>query len=169
MRYFQQGFTLIELLIVISVVGVLAAAILVMVNPLAQINKAQNANLQLGINQMVKSIDLTRISYDNALGNITASWCSSCSCRCVDARSDTTCLNVMNNAWSKVSSKPLPRDPWGNIYMWDENELESTGTCPGYGRDALISAGPDHIHGSGSCPTNDDDDTIYWIPYYKCQ
>lgn len=59
----KQGFTLVELLIVIAVVGILAAVILVTINPMAQMAKARDAS-RIGLMHRVKSaLDIYNIDY----------------------------------------------------------------------------------------------------------
>lgn len=48
-KYASKGFTLIELLIVIAILGVLAAAVLVAINPAQKINSAKNARVRSDI------------------------------------------------------------------------------------------------------------------------
>lgn len=48
----QAGFTLVELLIVIAILGVLAGVVLVAINPLEQIARAQDAGRESGIGQL---------------------------------------------------------------------------------------------------------------------
>lgn len=53
----KKGFTLIELLIVIAVIGVLAAVILIVINPLAQLQKARDAGRKSDIKQIKNAMD----------------------------------------------------------------------------------------------------------------
>lgn len=51
------GFTLIELLVVISLIGVLAVAVLSALNPIEQLNKGRDAGRRADAAQILKSID----------------------------------------------------------------------------------------------------------------
>ena len=59
-----RGFTLIELLIVIAILGVLAAGILVAINPLAQLQKARDAGRKTAIQQISQAMERYAISHD---------------------------------------------------------------------------------------------------------
>lgn len=50
----QKGFTLIELLVVIAVLGVLAAGVLVAINPLKKINQAKDTRIKSDIGQIAQ-------------------------------------------------------------------------------------------------------------------
>ncbi len=52
----QKGFTLIELLVVIAVLGVLAAAVLVAVNPLEQFARGRDAGRKTSIGQLGRAM-----------------------------------------------------------------------------------------------------------------
>jgi prepilin-type N-terminal cleavage/methylation domain-containing protein len=53
----KKGFTLIELLVVITLIGILAIAVLSAINPIEQINKARDAGRRADAAQILKSID----------------------------------------------------------------------------------------------------------------
>lgn len=53
----KKGFTLIELLVVITLIGVLAIAVLSAINPIEQINKARDAGRRADSAQLIKAID----------------------------------------------------------------------------------------------------------------
>ena len=52
----QKGFTLIELLIVIAILGILAAGILVAINPVQKINQANDANMKSNVGQIATAL-----------------------------------------------------------------------------------------------------------------
>ncbi|MEK7534560.1 MAG: type II secretion system protein [Patescibacteria group bacterium] len=54
----QKAFTLIELLIVIAVLGILAAAIIVAINPVKKINQAKDSNLKSDMGQLVNALQI---------------------------------------------------------------------------------------------------------------
>ena len=53
----SKGFTLVELLVVIAIIGILAAAVLIAVNPLEQVRKAQDQSLLSAANQYVGALN----------------------------------------------------------------------------------------------------------------
>jgi len=53
----NKGFTLIELLVVISLIGILAVAVLSAINPIEQLNKGRDAGRRADAAQILKSID----------------------------------------------------------------------------------------------------------------
>ncbi len=60
----QQGFTLIELLVVIAIIGVLAAIVLIAINPLEQINRGIDASAK----NNVSSVGNSAQAYYTAIG-----------------------------------------------------------------------------------------------------
>lgn len=67
----QAGFTLIELLVVIAVVGVLAGAVIVMINPGAQFARARDADRKNDIRVIKQALEeylIVNGSYPNTGG-----------------------------------------------------------------------------------------------------
>lgn len=57
-RPLSAGFTLIELLTVIGILGVLASGLLVIINPLAQLQKARDAQRKSDLGQIQKALEV---------------------------------------------------------------------------------------------------------------
>ncbi len=73
-----KGFTLIELLVVLGILGILAAALLATINPVEQLNKAQDTSLKNVAAQFV-SANVRYFSVKNALPwNATANGGANC-------------------------------------------------------------------------------------------
>jgi len=53
----KKGFTLIELLVVITLIGILAVAVLSAINPIEQINKARDAGKRADASQLISALD----------------------------------------------------------------------------------------------------------------
>lgn len=155
-----NAFTLVELMVVVGILSLLATIGIVSYSTVT--NNARNSKITADFQSIYKNMDQARIFQQKVLGQVTNSFCSDCSgCRtAVDVSTDTTCLNVMTTAYSKITTATLPKDPWNNPYVWDENEAEG-GNC---NRDLIRSVGPDHKYGTG-------DDITFSVPFstnYGC-
>ncbi len=62
---YKRGFTLIELLVVITIIGTLAAAILIAINPIQKISQANDSKVKSDIGQMATAMQAyyTRFQY----------------------------------------------------------------------------------------------------------
>lgn len=161
LRPSQAGFSLIELMIVVAIIGILSA--------IAVPNMASGAKKALArshLKQMVASIKPLRIDDDRnkTLIDITGTVCSICDLGGGYARS---VVGLEPNAaydqrWRNMGFDRTPRDPWGNIYLLDENEGEAA-DCR---MDAFYSAGPDgYTEGMGDGDDVGGDDIVVRMPW----
>lgn len=69
------GFTLIELLIVIAILGVLAAAVVVAINPAKRMGDARNAQRKTDLGQMANAIEANVVSHGGQYPTTSGNWC----------------------------------------------------------------------------------------------
>ena len=124
-KYSQSGFTLIELLVVMVIIGLLAA--LVVPKFFGHVDKAMQQDAQAQIELLGQALDLYRLenhkypSTDEGLEKIAL-----------------------------YLKKEVPKDPWGNNYIY---------TSPGeHGDYDLVSYGADSVEGG----ENNNKDIVSW-------
>lgn len=119
----QTGFTIVELLIVIVVIAILAAITVVAFNGIQERSKVSRANSDL--KTLVQAIQVARLSADKTLMGVTGSGCTRCAG--TQAAYDLA-LDRIGAASNTNLSNLKQGDPWGNMYVIDENEGESSTT-----------------------------------------
>jgi prepilin-type N-terminal cleavage/methylation domain-containing protein len=180
----SAGFTLIEILVAVAILAILSALALVIFKGADQ--KARLAKVQQDFDVISKEIQISRESNAKSLCEITGPIAENNNCvsdwLC---RGGTTkvnalpsCYNQVTANWAKITGKPylqqpLPTGPWGNIYVYDENEEEpnfnwdtttnSAGGPNWYCRyDMMRSAGPDGVDWTP-------DDYYAFVPPFHCK
>ena len=106
MRYAQRGFTLIEIMVVVVILAVLGA--LVVPKILENVDKARVTRAQSDIRAIQTALDLYRLDnfkYPTSEQGLQA---------LVKQPVDPTITNYAANGYLKA----LPKDPWGNVYMY---------------------------------------------------
>lgn len=115
----RDGFTIVELLIVIVVIGILAAIVIVAYNGVQERSRVQKTNTDL--NTLVKAINVARLNTNKTLMGVTGSGCTRCSG--TQAAYNQTIDQIGAAAGVNLSALKN-NDPWGNMYVIDENEGE---------------------------------------------
>ena len=100
---FFRGFTLIELLIVIAIMGILAAAVLVAINPLRRSQQARDASRKSDIGQYASALQAYYVIPGNGLYPTN-----------VSGAADT----ALTGLTASGSLKRLALDPKGNSYSY---------------------------------------------------
>jgi prepilin-type N-terminal cleavage/methylation domain-containing protein len=168
-QFNKHGFTLVELLVVMVILGILSTVGFALFTSVQ--SRARDAKVAADFRMIQKMITQATIG-GKYLKDITGSQCTICVCRyndgvtnMTDPSQNATCITRLNENWNKIlnaggypnDTTPLPVDPYGNLYGWDENEGE---IAPGWNPtgcenpDRISSAGPNHSFGE---PTGYDD------------
>jgi prepilin-type N-terminal cleavage/methylation domain-containing protein len=130
MQRVKKGFTLLEILLVIAVIGILAAIVLVAINPNRQINQARKAGINSEKNQLEKAIQQRLIdtgSYPTVIDGVQRKICSNTVA--------TDCINLATDLANYIVSIPtgatytVAKGNDGRVYV---NPTETVGTlsCP---------------------------------------
>jgi prepilin-type N-terminal cleavage/methylation domain-containing protein len=106
----KKGFTLIELLVVLGILGILAAALLAAINPIEQLNKAQDATLEQVASEFV-SADARYYTANNAQP-------AGCTGSAVTLGSIATCYNnLITSGELKSSFGTLSASNFSSLYI----------------------------------------------------
>lgn len=133
----SSGFTITEILIVIVVIAILATLTIVTYSGIQQ--RARQATIDDGLQQLNRSIIAARISQGQTLAEITQSDHTYIQCFAEPTGTDLSTLPKTDACWvdyinalNKISvasgsSLKIIVDPWGRPYLIDENEGVSPG------------------------------------------
>ncbi len=145
LRSIQRGFTLIELLLVIGIIAILAAIVIVAINPTKQLGDARNAQRRSDVNTILNAV--YQFSIDNS-GNLPPTITTSSTAICKSGVNvDCTTipyinLNVLTGAYL-VALPNDPQSPAGNstayTIMKDATSKRVTVAAPNQEQGASIS------------------------------
>ena len=139
----RQGFTLIELLLVIGIIAILAAIVIVAINPTKQLGDARNAQRRSDVNTILNAV--YQYSIDNN-GNLPGTITTSATAICKSGV-NVDCTGLINlNALTGSYIVALPADPQtatalstNYTVMKDSTSKRVTVAAPGAEQGATIS------------------------------
>jgi prepilin-type N-terminal cleavage/methylation domain-containing protein len=127
----SKGFTLLEILLVIAVIGILAAIVLVSINPNRQINQARQAAINSDKNTIEKALQQVLIdtgSYPTAIDGVQRKICSNTVA--------TDCINITTDleptyiaAIPESTTYTVARGNDGRVYV-NTTETSANFSCP---------------------------------------
>ncbi|MGA1050026.1 MAG: LamG-like jellyroll fold domain-containing protein [Minisyncoccia bacterium] len=114
----KKGFTLLEILLVIAAIGILAAIVLVAINPTRQISQVRNAQRRSDINAIYKALEQYLIDNKDYPEGITGTPKAIC-----NNTVTTNCVNLSILVPTYLAS--IPKDPSGGVYNVYKNSANN--------------------------------------------
>ncbi len=173
---------MIELLIVVAIIGILAALITVSVN--VALTNAKIARVKQDLQTFASAVSIAEANTGEVLGQINGGsyggniWPGGGSVNFNNLSDSSGAVQYWYSLLANVQTacngecnniSTMKRDPWGNPYGIDPNELEFSGAlCR---RDLVLSAGPNGIVDTSDSIINDvippcgGDDICYVLPF----
>jgi len=106
----RNAFTLLEILLVVAAVGILAAIVIVAINPQRQLEKTRDAERQSEVNTLYDAIQQYNIDnngYPSPVANLSDHEAAEI---CQDGTSDPSCINLTNELVETYLAE-IPSDP----------------------------------------------------------
>jgi prepilin-type N-terminal cleavage/methylation domain-containing protein len=118
-----KGFTLLEILLVIAAIGILAAIVLVAINPNRQIGQVRNAQRRADVNTIYKAIEQYLIDTGSYPAGITTTLKDICQTGTEQVGGATTCTNKADlRVLVPNYIAGIPVEPAGGAYRVSINE-----------------------------------------------
>ena len=155
----KKGFTLLEILLVIAAIGILAAIVLIAINPTKQIAQVRNAQRRSDINTIYKALEQYLIDnkdYPIGIGNTAAPICNTGT---EQVGGSTDCAGKVDlRVLVPTYIAAIPKDPSGGVYeVYRNSDNNRIGVkAPGVELGQSIAVNPISTtppQGLTSCPT----------------
>ena len=159
----KKGFTLLEILLVIAVIGILAAIVLLAINPTRQIAQVRNVQRRSDTNTIYKALEQYLIDnkdYPIGIGNAASPICNTGSKTIADTLDPTNlCAGKVDlRVLVPIYLAAIPKDPSGLVYNVYKNPANNRigVEAPGVELGQSIAVNPistTPTQGLTSCPT----------------
>ena len=137
----KRGFTLLEILLVIAAIGILAAIVLIAINPNRQLSQARNAQRRADVNTLYKALEqylINTSSYPEGIDNIPRDICIN--------GNTINCVNLEEGILVPTYLTFIPVDPTGGAYKVsinsDNNRISVTAPSAELGQGIAINSPP---------------------------
>jgi prepilin-type N-terminal cleavage/methylation domain-containing protein len=145
----NKGFTLLEILLVIAAIGILAAIVLVAINPNRQIAQARNTVRQADINTIQKAVEqylIEKGSYPNGITNTYREICNTGSNNNTQGTVSNECIDLRELVPDYIASIPVnpSTSTHSGYYAWINDINNKVAVLAGKGENGKV-IGVNHL------------------------
>jgi prepilin-type N-terminal cleavage/methylation domain-containing protein len=139
----NKGFTLLEILLVIAAIGILAAIVLVAINPNRQIAQARNTVRQADINTIQKAVEqylIEKGSYPNGITNTYREICNTGSNNNTQGTVSNECIDLRELVPDYIASIPVnpSTSTHSGYYAWINDINNKVAVLAGKGENGKV-------------------------------
>jgi type IV pilus assembly protein PilA len=145
----NKGFTLLEILLVIAAIGILAAIVLVAINPNRQLAQARNTVRQADINTIQKAVEqylIEKGSYPNGITNTYREICNTGSNNNTQGTVSNECIDLRELVPDYIASIPVnpSTSTHSGYYAWINDVNNKVAVLAGKGENGKV-IGVNHL------------------------